>query len=106
MAFFRVPSQAMIKALGWEAIEEIDRYLDDVAEEIRAEGRRLEASRQAALFPPGREADMLHRLADAEYHLREEISLSGQRIRRAIYELKDELRRLREALSPPQPPAT
>jgi len=59
MPFLRVPSKALIDALGWDVILEIDRYIEDVAEEIRAERRRLVATQHQVLFAPGREADML-----------------------------------------------
>ncbi|MBI2401745.1 MAG: hypothetical protein HYV20_03190 [Gemmatimonadetes bacterium] len=93
-----MPSKALIQALGWDVIQEIDNYFEDVAEEIRAERRRLEATRHAVLFPPGREADMLRRIADLEFHLRDELSRATLRIRREMQDLKDEMRRLREVL--------
>ena len=97
MPFIRMPSRALIQALGWDVIEEIDNYFENVAEEIRAERRRLEATRHELLYPPGREADMLRRIADVEYHLCLEMSRAGQRLRREIQDLKDEVRQLREA---------
>jgi hypothetical protein len=92
----RMPSKALIEALGWDVIEEIDKYFEDVAEEIRAERRRLLAAQHEVLVPPGREADMLRRLGDVEYSLRDELSHATQRLRREIQDLRDEIRRLRE----------
>lgn len=106
MPLIRMPSRGLIEALGWNAIEELDNYLEDVAEKIRAERRRLETTRHEVLFPPGREADMLWRIGNLEYHLRDEISRTGQRLRREILDLRDEVRRLRQALSPGQAPST
>ncbi|MBI4420641.1 MAG: hypothetical protein HY560_07430 [Gemmatimonadetes bacterium] len=95
-----MPSKALIDALGWDVMVEIDKYLEDAAEEIRAERRRLLAAQHEVLVRPGREADMLWRLGDVEYALRDELSRATQRLRSEIQELKDEIRRLKPQLPP------
>jgi phosphoglycolate phosphatase-like HAD superfamily hydrolase len=100
MPFIRMPSKALIDALGWEAIQEIDAYFDDAAEELRAERRRLEAARLDAARPVSGEADVLSRLADVEYQLRLEIGQARTRLQRKLDELTQEVARLRREITP------
>ena len=98
MPFVRVPSKKLIDALGWDAVVEIDSYLDQAAEELRAERRRLEASRRDVMSSGGGQGDVLFRLAELEYELRAEISHARQRLHREIEDVKDQLRLLRSEL--------
>ena len=100
MSFYRMPSKKLIDALGWDAVVEIDSYLDQAAEELRAERRRLEAARRDVTSPGAGLSEVLFRLAELEYELRAEISGARQRLRREIEDVKDELRLLRSELHP------
>jgi len=95
MPIIHSPSARLIQVLGWDLIQELDNYLEDTAEQICAERRRLEATHHERLVPPGRDADLLRRLADVEYHLRDELSRTGRRIRGEIANLREEVLRLR-----------
>ena len=100
MPLIRMPSKALIDALGWDAIQEIDAWFDDAAEDLRAERRRLELARLDAARPVRGEADVLSRLADTEYELRLEMVQARARLERKLEELTREIRRLGGALEP------
>ena len=100
MPFIRLPSKALIDALGWEAVQEIEAWFEDAAEELRAERRRLEAARLDAAQPVRGEAAMLWRVADMEYELRLEIARARSGLQRKLAELTEEMRRLRSGITP------
>jgi len=102
MPFIRMPSNALIEALGWDAIQELEAFVDDAAEELRAEQRRLEAARHDAAYPARGQTDVLWRLADMEYELRLEIRQPRTRLERKLDELTREVSRLRPEIPPPK----
>ncbi|MBE0592183.1 MAG: hypothetical protein IH616_07265 [Gemmatimonadales bacterium] len=100
MPISRMPSKALIDALGWDTIQEIEAFFDDSAEELRMERRRLEAARHDAAHPVPGEAEVLWRLADMEYQLRLEIGQARRRLQRKLDELTQEIYRLRGGITP------
>lgn len=100
MPVIRMPSKALIDALGWEAVQAIETFFEDAAEELRAERRRLEAARHDAAHPARGEADVLWRLADTEYQLRLEIGQARSRLQRKLDELTQEVHQLRSEITP------
>lgn len=100
MPFIHTPSKALIDALGWDAVQELEAFFDDAAEDLRAERRRLAATRRDAAHPARGESEVLCRLADVEYELRLEIAQTRTRLARKLDELTREVHRLRGGITP------